>query len=146
MISRYRSTGTPWMCCGRRKSVAGAEGAVDERRAGWSLIEAAVGLMLVAVILLGVTATLTTAAIGHRATTSRVESQMLLNQVLEEIQASPYDTLLSFHGTYVVEGNYRADISAALADVHLVAIQVGVTSPADPTVSMRGVLMVADRE
>jgi Tfp pilus assembly protein PilV len=119
---------------------------VLDRSAGWSLIEVAVGLTLIAVILLGVTATLSIAAVGHRSTSSRVESQMLLNRVLEEIQASPYDTLLSFNGTFLVEGDHQANLSVAQADVHLVQIQVDVISKEDPTIVTRGVLLIADTE
>lgn len=144
MVSRIGPTGQPWGHSGGDTAGGVDSVAAVERSGGWSLIEVAVGLTLVAVILLGVTATLSTAAVGHRSTRSRIESQLLLNRVLEEIQASPYDTLLSFNGTFLVEGDHRVDISVVQTDVHLVQIQADVTSQEDPTIATRGVLLIAD--
>jgi len=126
--------------------IGGRRAGSADSRCGFSLVEVAVALTLVGVIVLGVLATVSTAAASGRSSGARLDSQMLLNQVIEEIQGSPYDTLLGFHGTFVVEGDHRADISAVLADVNLVQIQVDVASQVDPSIASRGVLLVADTE
>ncbi len=113
---------------------------------GWSLVEVTVGLTLISIIVLGVTASLSTAAVGAETTNDELESALLLDRVLQEVQASPYDTLLTFNGTFLVEGDHRADIRVALVATNLIQIQVDVVSQVDPNVATRGVLLVADTE
>ena len=125
-----------------RWAISGDRG--DPRReGGWTLLEIAVGLTLIAIILLGVTATLSTAAVGTRNSNERVASQMLLARVLDEAQASPWDSLQSFNGMFVVEGDHRADITVAPVDINLMQIQVDVSSLTNPAVASTGVVLVA---
>lgn len=104
------------------------------------------GLALVGAILLGVMASISTAFMGQRDSTARTESHFLLGRVLEEIQASPYDTLLSFNGTSVTEGDHRAAIRVAPVGPDLLEVQVDVVSTSSPDVTSSGVLLVAQRD
>ncbi len=130
----------------KQNDVGGPEQHPNLRRGGFSLIEVAAGLALLAVILLGVMAAISTAFTGTRESTDRMENQLLLNRVIEEIQASPYESLLSFNGTFVTEGDHRADIQVALTEPNLIQVQVNVASQGNPGVSSQGVFLLADRE
>lgn len=114
-----------------------------EGEAGFNLLEATVALAILAIAILGVLASISTASIAERETAERLENQAVLGQVLEEIQSAPFDTLLSLNGTFVVKGNHRADIRAALDRVGLVRIQVDARSLANPAIASSAAILVA---
>jgi hypothetical protein len=105
---------------------------------GMHLLEIAVSMTLVLVILLGVMASISSASFAA--------SQMLMNQVIEEVQASPFDSLLSFNGQFVTSGVHRADITTGSVNADLVQIQVVVTSTTFPDVTSQAVILISDTD
>ena len=120
--------------------------APSSSRDGFSLIEVTLALTILLIMLLGILASLSNASIAERETAEVLESQLLVTQVLEEIQSARYETLLSFNGTFVVNGNHRADITAGLAGPDLTRIEVDVSSPVFPNIASSAVLLIADTE
>lgn len=110
---------------------------------GFNLLEATVALAILAIAVLGVLASISSASIAERETAERLENQAALGQVLEEIQSAPFETLLSLNGTFVVKGNHRADIRAALDRVGLVRIQVDARSLVNPAISSSAAILLA---
>ena len=111
---------------------------------GFCLIEVTLALTILGIILLGVMATITNASVAERETSEALQGQALLGQVVEEIQSTPFESLLSLNGHFVTSGEHRADITVGLAGPELVRIQVDVTSAAFPGVPCRAVLLLAD--
>ena len=116
------------------------------RREGFTLIEVSLALSLIAMILVGVMAALSSAFLAQRNNSEIVETQFLTQQVIEEAQDSAFDDLLSFNGTSVTstDGLYRAQITASSAGLHLVRIEVVSSSIARPTIWSRAVTLISD--
>jgi Tfp pilus assembly protein PilV len=113
---------------------------------GMHLLEIAVSMTLVLVILLGVMASISSASFAERSASEGLASQMLMNQVIEEVQASPFDSLLSFNGQFVTSGVHRADITTGSVNADLVQIQVVVTSTTFPDVTSQAVILISDTD
>jgi Tfp pilus assembly protein PilV len=113
---------------------------------GMHLLEIAVSMTLVLVILLGVMASISSASFAERSASEGLASQMLMNQVIEEVQASPFDSLLSFNGQFVTSGAHRADITTGSVNADLVQIQVVVTSTTFPDVTSQAVILISDTD
>lgn len=96
--------------------------------------------------MIGVMASLSTGFMAQRSNSEILESQLLAREVLEEVQSTAYDSLLSFNGTSVTSGNgrFRADITAAAAGTGLVRISVSSSCLANPTITSQLVTQIAD--
>lgn len=116
---------------------------LNDAEAGSSLLEVAISLALILAILIGVMASLTTAAVAQMNATESTQSQALLSQTLEEIKANDYDDLLSFNGQSVTSGTNTALIQADLVATNLTRIQITVTSSAYADVITRTILLIA---
>ena len=124
----------------RRRSASGSS---DD---GFTLIEVSLALSMIAMILVGVMAALSSGFLAQRNNSEIVETQFLTQQVVEEIQDSAFDDLLSFNGTSVTstDGFYRAQVTAASAGLHLIRIEVVSSSIARPTIWSRAVTLISD--
>jgi type II secretory pathway pseudopilin PulG len=110
-----------------------------------TLLEITVTVAILSAILLGVMGSLSTGFLAKRANAETMENQFYARKVLEEVQNSSYDTLLSFNGTYVnsTDGKYRANITAGSGGANLTRIEVSCQSIANSKVNCRLVTMVA---
>ena len=90
-------------------------------------------------------AALSTSFVAQAQSSETLESQLLVEQVLEELHDVDFETLVSFNGTYVESGAHRADITAAYVTANLVRVELVTTSTAHPTISSRAVTLIADR-
>jgi hypothetical protein len=113
---------------------------------GLSLIDVAVGITLTGTIVLGVLACMSGAFLGSRTAAAGLERQLLLERVLEEVQALPFSKLPSLDGTSVDEGTHHAEIEVQAEGAGLAKVEVVVTSESSATDTSRGVLLVASRE
>src|SRR2546425_7455837 len=115
-----------------------------ERSRGFNLLEVTLFLTIILTILLGVMASISNASLAERNSSENLQSQLLLDQVLNEIQANIFDNLITFNGQYVTSGNHRADIRVTLITSDLAQIQVDVTSPVFTDISNRAVLLLSN--
>ncbi len=120
----------------------------SQRSDGLTLVEIALTIALLGMIMIGVMASLSTGFLAQRSNSDLLETQLLAREVLEEVQSTPYDSLLSFNGTSVTSGNGKcqASISAATAGTGLVRIAVASTCVANPSISSNLVTQIADLE
>jgi prepilin-type N-terminal cleavage/methylation domain-containing protein len=121
----------------------GPEGSSQD---GFTLLEVFMAMTIVAIILLGVMGSISTASFAERNAGESLQSQMLLNQVIEELQDNPFSNLLSFNGQFVTSGDHRADILVGLLSPDLARIQVSVTSTLYPEVSTRALVFISNTE
>jgi len=105
-----------------------------------------VALGILSVILLSLLGSLSAGFQGERNNTDRLECRLLTEQVLEEIQSTPFDGLLSFNGTFLDDpsGKHRARISAAPDELNLVRIEVTTSSLENPQISLRAVILISN--
>lgn len=133
---------------------AHGNGAVG-RLCGMTLVEIAISLALLGLILVGVMGSLSTSFLTQRHNSDLMECQLLTQRVLEEIQSTPYNSLLSFNGTYVDDpgGKHRARIFASTAALNLVQLEVETSTvsvgptpnPAQPRNTVRAVTLFSNK-
>ena len=116
----------------------------SDRRGGFSLTEVAVAFLLVSTVILGVLGGLANAAIAQRDTRAELQSVQLCDRVVEELQSVAFDGLIDFDGTYVDQGDHRANLTVVQLEPGLIQVQVDVTSTQFPSVSNLGVVLIAD--
>lgn len=118
----------------------------EDPRAGLSLIEVSVSISVLTIVCLGVLASISTSARAFRESDEFHESQLLVQEVLEEIQTAPFDTLLSFDGQFVNsdDGEYRADISVDYVTLNLVRVHVSCTRIGTAALESEAVRLIAD--
>jgi Tfp pilus assembly protein PilV len=121
-------------------------GAPAERTRGLSMVEVAISVSLLGLILVGVMGSLSTSFIAQRTNSDVMQCQLLTQQVMEEVQSTPYTDLLSFNGTFLddTSGKHRARITASLQGANLVRIEVNTTSLDHPQNTARAVTMIAN--
>ncbi len=112
------------------------------------MLEIMVAMTILAFILVGVLASLSTSFLAQRNNTDALECQLLTQRVIEEVKSRPYDTLLSFNGTRVddASGRYRASISAANVGANLVQVEVVTVARDKPDNSARVVSLISKPE
>jgi Tfp pilus assembly protein PilV len=124
---------------------AAAASSAHSREEGFSLIEIAIGLVVIASLLLSVTAAISTTFASGRSSEEALEAQLLTSRLVEELHAVPYTSLLSFHGTYLVENGFRADFRVAQVEPHLVQVQIDVESQNISGVENRATFLIAEK-
>ena len=115
------------------------------RLCGLTMIEIMVTIALLALIMIGILASLSTSFLAQRNNTDLLECQFLSQRVLEEVKSTSYDGLLSFNGTHVddTSGKYRASISASNAAANLVQVEVVTAAREKPQNSTRMVTLIS---
>jgi len=130
----------------RRPAPTPAAGLGDgSRLRGLTLLEIMVTIALLALIMIGILASLSTSFLAQRNNTDLLECQFLSQRVLEEVKSTSYDGLLSFNGTHVddTSGKYRASISASNAAANLVQVEVVTAAREKPINSTRVVTLIS---
>jgi len=114
----------------------------ETRERGFSLLEVALSTVILGAVLIGTLGSLSTAAIGQRHDGARVESQLLLSRVMEELRATAFNSLVSYDGTWIEEGRHRADINISPRGPGLLKLSVRVRQLENEEIETRGVLLV----
>ena len=114
----------------------------DVRERGFSLLEVALSTVILGAVLIGTLGSLSTAAIGQRHDGARVESQLLLSRVMEELRVTAFNSLVSYDGTWIEEGRHRADINVSSRGPGLLKLSVRVRQLENEEIETRGVLLV----
>jgi type II secretory pathway pseudopilin PulG len=114
----------------------------ETRERGFSLLEVALSTVILGAVLIGTLGSLSTAAIGQRNDGARVESQLLLSRVMEELRATAFNSLVSYDGTWIEEGRHRADINVSPRGPGLLKLSVRVRQLENEEIETRGVLLV----
>ena len=114
----------------------------ETRERGFSLLEVALSTVILGAVLIGTLGSLSTAAIGQRHDGARVESQLLLSRVMEELRATAFNSLVSYDGTWIEEGRHRADIHVSPRGPGLLKLSVRVRQLENEEIETRGVLLV----
>ena len=115
------------------------------RQGGFSLLEMALSTVILGAVLIGTLGSLSTAAIGQRTDGVRVESQLLLSRVMEELRSTSFESLLGFDETWIDEGGHRAEINVTPQGPGLLKLSVRVRHQGNRAVETRGVLLVTRR-
>ena len=123
----------------------GNEQLCPPRQGGFSLLETAISTVILGAVLIGTLGSLSTAAIGQRTDGVRVESQLLLSRVMEELRSTPFGSLAGFDETWINEGGHRAEINVVPQGPGLLKLSVRVRQLGDGGVETRGVLLVTRR-
>lgn len=118
-------------------------GGVYRRQHGFSLLETTLSTVILGTVLIGTLASLSSAAVGQRNDSTRVESQLLLSRVMEELRSTSPDSLPGFDGTWLDEGGHRAEINVVPHGAGLLKLSVRVRHLVETAVETRGVLLVA---
>jgi Tfp pilus assembly protein PilV len=110
-----------------------------ERSRGMTMIEIAITISLLALIILGVMGALSTGFMAQRNGSEILANQYHARRVVEEIQSSPFSSLLSFNGTSVTsaDGKCQATIAATSVGTNLVRVVVTSSPVASPTVRIQ---------
>ncbi|MEC9348174.1 MAG: hypothetical protein VX272_07260 [Planctomycetota bacterium] len=114
----------------------------ETRERGFSLLEVALSTVILGAVLIGTLGSLSTAAIGQRHDGARVESQLLLSRVMEELRVTAFNSLVSYDGTWIEEGRHRADINVSPRGPGLLKLSVRVRQLENEEIETRGVLLV----
>ena len=114
----------------------------EPRERGFSLLEVALSTVSLGAVLIGTLGSLSPAAIGQRHDGARVESQLLLSRVMEELRATAFNSLVSYDGTWIEEGRHRADINISPRGPGLLKLSVRVRQLENEEIETRGVLLV----
>jgi len=101
-----------------------------------------VSTVILGTVLIGTLGSLSTAAIGQRNDGTRVESQLLLSRVMEELRSTAFNSLPSFDGTWLDEGGHRAEINVLPQGPGLLKLSVRVRHIENEAITSRGVLLV----
>ena len=111
-----------------------------------TIVEIAITISLLGIIIVGVLGTFSTGFMTQRSNGDFLECQYFTQQVLEEIQSTPFSDLLSFNGTYVDDtaGRHRARITASVYGVNLVKIEVNTSTLTPPQNSCHAVTLIAN--
>ena len=115
------------------------------RQGGFSLLEMALSTVILGAVLIGTLGSLSTAAIGQRTDGVRVESQLLLSRVMEELRCTSFESLPGFDETWIDEGGHRAEINVTPQGPGLLKLSVRVRHQGNRAVETRGVLLVTRR-
>jgi len=115
------------------------------RQGGFSLLEMALSTVILGAVLIGTLGSLSSAAIGQRTDGVRVESQLLLSRVMEELRSTSFESLPGFDETWIDEGGHRAEINVTPQGPGLLKLSVRVRHQGNRAVETRGVLLVTRR-
>jgi len=115
------------------------------RERGFTLVEVMIAAAVIAIILIGVVSTFSTAFVADRVASEATQAQNYCRQTMETLMGQPFSTLASFNGTTLVRGSLRSTVETATVAVGLVRVGVTVVSTAEPEVRSQLVTLVADR-
>ncbi len=127
-------------------SSSASRGGVKDREGGMTLLEIMISLTILSMILLGVMASISTGFQAQHLNTEQLNSQLLVQQVIEELQDNNFETLVTFNGQTVTSGAHIATMQVSYVNVNLVRVTVTTSSTQFPTVSSRAVTYIADRD
>ena len=116
-----------------------------DRRAGMSLVEIALAISILGLILIGVMGSLSMGFMAKKNNSDQLANQFFARRIIEQMQSTPYSTLLSFNGTSVTstDGKYRSSIAVRDAGLNLLRIVVTSNALTNPEINYRLVTMVA---
>ncbi len=119
----------------------------QKRNTGLNLLEVSVSLSVITLACLGVMASLSTGAFAFRESNEFHESQLLVQEVIEELNTVSFDTLLSFDGQYVnsEDGEYRADIGVDYVSQDLIRVHVSCTLVGNGDLESEAVRLFSNR-
>jgi type II secretory pathway pseudopilin PulG len=119
--------------------------APGDRRGGMSLVEIALAISILGLILIGVLGSLSMGFMAKKNNSDQLANQFFARRIIEQMQSTPYVTLLSFNGTSVTstDGKYRSSIAVRDAGLNLLRIVVISNALTNPEISYRLVTMVA---
>ncbi|MBI4584911.1 MAG: type II secretion system protein [Planctomycetes bacterium] len=123
-----------------------SRGGVKDREGGMTLLEIMISLTILSMILLGVMASISTGFQAQHLNTEQLNSQLLVQQVIEELQDNSFDNLVTFNGQTVTSGAHTAAMEVGYVNANLVRVTVTTSSTQFPTVSSRAVTYLADRD
>ena len=112
---------------------------------GFTLIEVLITTAIIAIVVIGVVSTFTTAFFADRNSQQIISSRHLAQEVMESMSAVDFDVLLGMDGNTVARGELSAAVSVAQVAAGLIRVEVLVTHTNIADVNTRVVTVVADR-
>lgn len=127
------------------KSSREGERPLRPREQGFTLIEVMIAAAVIAIVLIGVVSTLSTAFVADRVASESTRAQNYCRQTMETLMEQEFSTLPTFNGSSIVRGTLSANIETTTVAVGLVRVGVTVVSSAESDVRCQLVTLVADR-
>ena len=103
------------------------------RRAGFTVLEVTIALLIVSTVLVSLTSAFLTSAQAVHSAKGTSRGTIFLQSVMEDMSAQPYDSLLGFNGNHVIDSadqqhsNWAVDLAVFQSGVDLVQVDARLT-------------------
>ncbi|MEM7261015.1 MAG: hypothetical protein AAF488_03430 [Planctomycetota bacterium] len=124
---------------------ASSQGSIYDPEAGLTIVEIVIATVIIAITAAGVLSSISMAYIADRSSQDLITAQNLSRGVMESVEVTPFEGLLSLDGATLTDGRFQALTNVTLVSVGLNRVEVLVTCSDNADINLRTVTLVSDR-
>ena len=117
-----------------------------QSQSGLTIIEIVAATVIIAILASGVLSSMSVAYVADRNSTDSITAQNLVREVVESVEATPFEAMLALDGSTLVDDRFMATTTTTLVSVGLMRVEVVVTCSDNPEVNAVAITLIADRD